>query len=58
MSERQQWEYTTTVFNSDDKQASVDGVLHEAGPKGWELVGIAPMSKEVILVFKRPSGWG
>jgi hypothetical protein len=58
MAERQQWEYTTTVFNLTDKQNDIDGVLHEAGPKGWELVGIARMHAEVIFVFKRPSGWG
>ena len=58
MSERQSWEYATTVFESTDNQAAIDGVLHEAGPKGWELVSIAQMSKEVIFVFKRPSGWG
>jgi hypothetical protein len=58
MSERQQWEYTTTVLNPDDNQDTIEGVLQDAGPKGWELVGIAPMSKEVILIFKRPAGWG
>jgi hypothetical protein len=58
MAERQQWEYSTTVFNSDDKQSDIDGVLHEAGPKGWELVSVANMSEKVIFVFKRPSGWG
>jgi hypothetical protein len=58
MSERQQWEYTTTAFDLDDKKSDIDGVLHEAGPKGWELVGTALMSKEIIFVFKRPSGWG
>jgi len=57
MGERQ-WEYGTTVFNSDEKQSVIDGVLHEAGPKGWELVSVANMSEEVIFVFKRPSGWG
>ncbi len=45
-------------FNLDDKKSDIDGVLHEAGPKGWELVGIATMTKEVIFVFKRPAGWG
>jgi hypothetical protein len=34
MSERQQWEYSTTVFGSDDEQSEIDAVLHEAGPKG------------------------
>jgi hypothetical protein len=57
MTERQQWEYSTTVFNPDDKQSDIDGVLHEAGPKGWELVGIAAMNKKVVFVSKRPSGW-
>jgi hypothetical protein len=58
MSERQQWEYTTTVFQLDDKQKDIDGVLHEAGPMGWELVGVAPMKDKVVFVFKRPSGGG
>jgi hypothetical protein len=58
MPKRQQWEYTTTVFSHGDKQSVIDGVLNEAGPKGWELVSVATLSKEVIFVFKRPSGWG
>ena len=58
MPERQQWEYETTVFNPDDRKSDIDQVLQEAGPKGWELVGIATMTKEVMFVFKRPAGWG
>lgn len=58
MSERQQWEYATTAFNPDDKKSDIDGVLLEAGSKGWELVSVVNMSEEVIFVFKRPSGWG
>jgi hypothetical protein len=58
MPERQQWEYNTFVFSRDGKKSDIDGVLQVAGPEGWELAGIATMTKEVILVFKRPSGWG
>jgi len=58
MTERQQWEYTTTVFTKDDKQTDIDGVLNEAGAKGWELIGIAPMEEQVVFIFKRPMGWG
>ena len=58
MAERQQWEYETTRLELDDTKKDVHEVLLEAGPKGWELVGIASMKKEIVLVFKRPSGWG
>jgi hypothetical protein len=58
MAERQQWEYSTTKFNLTDKQAIIDALLHEAGDKGWELVGVAHMHDAVLFVFKRPSGWG
>lgn len=58
MSKRQEWEYSTTVFGNNDRKLDIDGVLHEAGPKGWELIGIANMREQVIFIFKRPSGWG
>lgn len=45
------WEYRTIIASATD--TPLDAVLNGAGSEGWELVSIADIEGETVLVFKR-----
>jgi len=50
--EPQRWEYRIVAAGVDERVSEHE--LNALGHEGWELVGVAPGTKAVQFVFKRP----